>query len=486
MDISQIDLWVIGLYFVALIGVGIYAGSKVHSAEDYAVAGRQLGLPVLAGTMIGSAVGASATFGKAGKAYDVGYVVMFSSLAYMLGYVAFSFLAPKLRQAKLDTLPSVLQARYGAGMRVIAAVVMLLSMIAVFGTQLIAFGVTASTLLASLDVSFEQAVLVGAAIIVVYTLVGGLLAVAYTDLLQVIIMLVACGVLLPWFIWSDASATMTFSQLVREPPGAESSGMSWLYILSFIPTFMAFVLIDPSLWQRAAGAKEQRDLPVALWITALFFGLWSLIAITLGVVAYNLIPDLQVPDSAIPTLVLDYMPPLVKGLCLAAIMAIMMSTADSVLLVAGTTFAQDIVKTLKPDLSSAAELKIARGFILVISVLGIVFAYSKSGIFEAMMLAFALYVSGLFVPVMAALLWSRANFLAACLSSVAGVAGVLVIAVGQSLGWFEKDTPPILVGLALSTLVMWLVGRFSGGEGQALLSSATTIEPSFNAEQVHR
>ncbi len=470
VEIGQLDLIIVGLYFVALIGVGLYAGQKVHGAEDYAVAGRQLSFPVLAGTMIGSAVGASATFGKAGKSYEIGYIILFSSLAYMLGYIVFSFIAPKLRRARLDTLPGVLQARYGVGMRVLSAVVLLLSVTAIFGTQLIAFGVTASSLLVDANISYEQAVLVGALIIVIYTLVGGLLAVAYTDLLQVIIMLIGCGILLPWFIWSDMSSTLTLAEMVREPPSAAAEPVNWWYIFSFFPTFLTAVLIDPSIWQRAAGARNINDLKPALWATALFYGCWSIIVVTLGVVAYNILPALDVADSAIPILVLQHMPPVAKGLCLAAIMAIMMSTADSVLLISGTTFASDIVKALKPKLKSKTELRIARTTIVVVSVLGIVFAFGKSGIFESMMLAFAIYVSGLFVPVMAALFWSKADARAANVATAAGVISVLTVIVGQQQGWVPTGVPSILVGLTCSAVGMLLMGQLnSRDKGTALL-----------------
>ncbi len=483
MEISHLDIAIIGLYFLALIGVGVYSGKKVHGAQDYAVAGRQLGFPVLAGTLIGSAVGASATFGKAGKAYEVGYIILFSSAAYILGYIAFAFIAPHLRRAGLDTLPSVLEARYGSGMRLLGAVILLLSVTAVFGTQLIAFGVTASSLFADFGMDFEQAVIIGAIVIILYTLVGGLLAVAYTDLLQVIIMLVACGFLLPWFIWSDASSTMTFSQLVAQSPVAEEAPINWWYIFSFVPTFMAFVLVDPSIWQRAAGAKNINDLTPALWTTAVFYAGWSLVVVTLGVVAYNVMPTLQVADSAIPMLVLEYMPPVVKGLCLAAIMAIMMSTADSVLLISGTTFSTDIVKVLKPEISSATELRIARLFILVIGALGILFAFSKSSIFEAMMLAFAIYVSGLFVPIMAALLWRKADLKAACVSAFAGVVSVLVVIVTQQMQWLDKDVPAILVGISMSLLGMAVMGQFCRpGNSPALLFSESA--KSLSTDQV--
>ena len=98
--------------------------------------------------------------------------------------------------------------------------------------------------------------------------------------------------------------------------------------------------------------------------TAGVYALWSLLVVTLGVVAYNLYPGLSSGDEALPVIMLQHLPPVAKGLCLSAVMAIMMSTADSALLIAGTTFSGDILKPMRPATTDRQQLMITRIAIL--------------------------------------------------------------------------------------------------------------------------
>lgn len=461
MLVSSIDLWIVGLYFAAMMGVGVYAGRKIKGSEDYAVAGRRLSLPVLSGTLIGSAIGAAATFGKAGKAYEVGYIILFSSLTYVLGYLIFAFLAPKLRQAKIDSIPDALERRYGRTMKLLAAGVLLLAVVAVFGAQLIAFGITASSLLSESGISYQQAIVGAAIVIVLYTLVGGLLAVAYTDLIQVVIMVLSIGILLPATLIYNLPEQQSFTDLLQSPQTSFWSGLDISYLLAFIPTYLAFVLIDPTIWQRAAAARHAKDLRPAMLATAGVYALWSLVVVALGVVAFHLLPELASGDEAIPAMVIAHLPPVAKGLCLAAIMAVMMSTADSALLIAGTTFSGDFIKALRPQLGDKQQLKITRITILVVGILGAWFAMGRSGIFDVMMLSLAIFVSGLFIPVMAALFWKKATKIAGLCSGLAGVVTELVVFGLKTTGVIDLEIEPILIAITMSVIAMGLVGHWS-------------------------
>ena len=139
---------------------------------------------------------------------------------------------------------------------------------------------------------------------------------------------------------------------------------------------------------------------------------------------------------------------------MAALMAVMMSTASTALLISGTTFAHDIVRAYRPSIPDKKILMIARGFILVIGVLGVVFALNMKGIFEVLLLAFAIFVSGIFFPTMAAIFWKKATGQGAIVSSV--VASVVVVALyavkltGNLLVWIE----PIIASIAVSFVLM--------------------------------
>lgn len=457
-----LDIYVIIGYFIVLLGVGFYMGRKIKTSEDYMVAGRSLGFPVLLGTLIGSAIGAAATFGKAGKAYEVGYAIFIASLAYMLGYIAMCFLAPKLQKAQLDTIPATLEQRYGKSMRIVAAIVLVLAVVALFGAQLIAIGLTAETVFADYHLNFGNAVIIASIIILIYTWVGGLMAVAYNDLIQTCIMLIGGGLLLPYYLYQSLGdgAVEALSFQTESFLG----GMHWAYVLSFFPIYFAFALIDPTIWQRIAAAKNNKIVGPALIGTSITYALWSVIVIAFGVIAHNILPDLTNGDNVIPILVMNYMPPLAKGFCLAAIMGIIISTADSALLVTGTTVSTDVFKVLQPNISDKKLLLINRMTILIVVCFGLIFALRKSNIFDVMMLALAIFVAGLFVPVMAALFYDYATKQAALVSAIVGAVTLLAVHAlkAQQLAptWIE----PIVAALFLSGISMWIISKLTYNE----------------------
>jgi SSS family transporter len=467
MSLDAIDLFVMAVYMGALVGVGVFASRRIATSEDYAVAGRSFGMPVLLGTLIGSAIGAAATMGKAGKAYEAGYAVLLASGAYFLGYILLAFLAPKLRAARIDSMPDVLERRFGAGMRVMAAAVLLLVVIPVVGLQLIACGVILTEAMPGLGLGYAEAVVGSALVMVGYTLVGGLLAVAYTDLLQVVVMVLGLGLLLPIFVTADVGGLSALGEALVPPTTDVLGGMRWGYVLSFVPVFTTFVLIDPGAWQRIAAARDPRDLrPAMLW-TAGFYGVWAVLVVALGVVAFNLHPELANGDAAIPQMVLDHMPVGLQGLCLAAIIALMMSTADTALLISGTTVSWDVLRVLRPQVPDRTLLLVSRVVILAVGALGVVFALTRISLFEVNIIALGLFVSGLFVPVMASLFYRRATSAGALASSIAGGGVVLACHVAQLGFGVQLPVEPIVAGLGASLLGLVLVSHAGGSSGRS-------------------
>jgi len=458
------DLVVIGLYLLVILGVGIYASRKISGTEDYTIAGRRMGFPVLLGTLIGTAIGAGATVGKAGKAYDVGIAMFFISLAYAVGLLLFSFMAPTIRRMNIWTIPDALNLRYGKGLTIVTAVVMVLAVVALFGGQLIAVGLVVVAVLGKFGVTYQEAIIGAAVIMIFYTVLGGLLAVAYTDVVQTVIMIVAVGIILPIIILSDVGGVAAAAEYLQPAPGKFWGGLSAVYIISIFLIDIPFCLIDPSLWQRASAARDAGTIRKGMYVTAAIYFFWTFIAVFLGIMATRLIPGLgataEGTDAAIPSLIAMYMPPVLKGLCLAAMMAIMMSTADTGLLIAGTTFSHDIVKNFKPGMSDRSLLLLARGFILVIGVLGIFFALSMRGIFDILLLAFAIFVSGIFVPTMAAIYWEKATKQAALISSV--VASITVVVLyGLKLSKVLPDIEPIFISILVSFVLMYGISRLT-------------------------
>ena len=452
------DIVVVILYFSVLLLIGYATSKRIKGTEDYTIAGRNLGYPALLGALIGTAIGAASTIGKAGKAYEVGIALFFATLAYGIGLFIFGFIAPIIRKMEIWTIPDALVLRYGAAMRIIVAIVMIFAVVAIFGGQLIATGLAVQAIFGNLGITYTEGILFAGIIMIVYTIMGGLLAVAYTDLFQTIIMIIGVAILLPLFVTHEVGGTAKAWEILQPVPGNFWGGLTIPFIISIFLIDIPFCLIDPSLWQRASAARDQARIKKSMFITSGIYIFWSFIAVFLGVMAAYLFPGLAEgaggTDSAIPAEIMALMPVGLKGFLLAALMAVMMSTASTALLISGTTFAHDIVRAYRPSLPDKKLLMVARGFILVIGILGVIFALNMKGIFEILLLAFAIFVSGIFVPTMAAIFWKKATKQGAIVSSIA--ASVVVVALyglklsGSLPTWIE----PIIASIAVSFVLM--------------------------------
>ncbi|MBU3916393.1 sodium:solute symporter family protein, partial [bacterium] len=414
------------------------------------------------GTLIGTSIGAASTMGKAGKAYEIGIALFFATMAYAVGLFIFGLIAPSIRRIKIWNIPDALFLRYGGGIRFVFAITMVLSVTAVFGTQLIAVGLAVTSIMGELGITYTQAIIGAGIIMVLYTMLGGLLAVAYTDLLQTILMIAAIGIILPLFIISDIGISSTIEYLTP-PPGNFWGGLTPVYIISIVLIDLPFSLIDPSLWQRAAAAKDSKVIRRAMFLTSGVYVFWSFIVVFLGVMASHILPGLTESsggvDAAIPKLIVQYMPLGLKGLCLAAMMAIMMSTADTVLLIAGTSVSRDIFHALRPNTDDRTLLRVARLFILFVGVLGVIFALNMKGIFDLILLAFAIFVSGAFVPTMAALFWKKATKAGAIASSATASLSVVSLYGLKMSNLLPSWTEPIIISILVSFILMVVVSK---------------------------
>lgn len=454
MFMKYIDLIIVIVFFMGLLGVSYVASRKVKNAEDFTVAGGNLNFTILLGTIIASVIGASATLGRAGKAYEVGFIIILSAFAYAVGLVLFGYLSGHIRKLNIWTIPEALGTRYGSEIRVITGFMLVLAVIALFGAQLIAMGYATIAIVGDIGISYNQAIFGTGLLIILYTILGGLLAVAYTDLIQAVIMVIAIGLILPGMLVADVSGPSAAIEMIANPPEGALSSLSPTFIISIFIIDIAICLVDPFLWQRAAAAKSSTDIKKAMWISGISFLSWGLIIVSIGSLAIHLLPDVVSADAVIPELITNYMPPVIKGLCIAALMGIMMSTADTALLVAGTTVSWDMLKIFRPETSDKVLLRTTRITILVIGLLGMIFATYVSGIFDILLLAYALFISAVFVPTICALFWKKATKAGALSSSLMASLTVILLYVLKMLGHLPQEVEPIIVSLGVSFVFM--------------------------------
>ncbi|MCX5996077.1 MAG: sodium:solute symporter family protein [Chloroflexi bacterium] len=460
-SISWVDIGIILVYLAGMVAVGIWTSRKIKNMEDYSLASKSLGYVVMIGTLVGAAIGAASTMGKAGKAYEFGIIFITAGFGYIAGLIVFGLLSGKLRQLGIWTIPEALYKRYGKGINLACGAAMFITVIALFGGQIIGIGLIFTAVGQSFGLTYSTSIILAGAIMILYTVLGGLLAVAYTDLIQTVIMLVSIGVILPIFILASNSGAALAGAWQAAATGTGGS-ISPVYLVSIWIIDFCFCLVDPGLWQRANAAGSGKIIKNSMFVTAGVYMYWSVVVVLLGILGIALLPQITSTygstDAVIPVMIVKFLPPGLVGLCLAGLMAVMMSTASVALLISGTTIANDLIKATRPQTSEKKLLLWAKAVIVLVGALGIVFALVMRGIFDILLLAFAVYVSAVFIPAMAAFFWKKATRQGAVVSSIVSTAvcvGLYVVKQFIEVAWME----PIVISLAVSLLLMWAVSK---------------------------
>ncbi len=449
---TAVDNWIVVLYLLGILAVGLRASRGVSSSHDFAVAGQGLSFPLLLGTLIAAVVGASATIGRAGKAYEVGILIALSGVAYGLGLLAFGKLAPIIKRIQ-----------YGQTFRFLSALIIYICVMGVFASQLMAFGVTATFMSGSIEVSFTHAVMISAVLMTAYTLTGGMKSVAAADLFQVVIIVVMIGVVLPIVLMGEMGGPISAVKALAPPDGDWLGGMSVVFLISLFLIDIPIVLIDASLWQKTGAAKNAGHIRRAVIITGLAFIVWGTLSAAYGVLAKRLDPGLieagMSADAALPSLLFNYMPPVLLGLAFAALVAVIISTAATAMLVAGTTAGFELFKVIKPEASDKETLLVTRLGVALVAIVGVYIALIAQGVFDLLLLTMAIYVSGIFIPTMCALFWSKATTKGATAASLGGGVSVVILYGLQGAGKLPSFLEPIIGGLLVSGALMYLVSQ---------------------------
>jgi SSS family transporter len=461
---SILAIGIIIAYFVFILIVGMISYRKVKNEADYALASRSLGYPLIIGAITATAIGAGATMGTAGLSYNVGIAALWSVIAYAVGLIGFSFIAFIIRRIKYWTIPEVLKERYGNATRVISAIFLLLGLIALFGVQVAALGTVFTATGNFYGINYEIAVLIAGAVMIAYTFAGGMFALAYTEIVQAILLLVILGIALPIFLFNGVQVSDVIAKL---PPKMLDfmGGVPPATIFAWFLTMAPICLIDVSLWQRASSSKSEKVARRSILVSTLLYFGYSVVIVLIGILGFylypNLVKDYGTADVVMPVLIMKHLPPVMIGLSIAAILAVVMSTAASVLMVAGITISRDIARLFKPSLSEKSGLVTARVAVVIIGVFGVTFALLMRGIFDMMLLSFALFIAIGFVPTMAALFWNKATNAGAIASMIGGALTVVPLyAFNKPFG-----IEPIFAALVVSTVLMVIVSLITYKKG---------------------
>ncbi len=450
---TPLDWILLAGYFALLILIGVQTMRRVKNPDDFAVAGNRVVWPVLFGSLAAAFLGGGASIGIAGATMRDGYVYMFAFCAFGIQTVLVGwFIAPRLKNyVGAHTLGDVMHEHYGKPARIVTGVLSLALCSGILGAQALAIGTVVN---ATLDVPTVPAVLIGMGIVVLYSSFGGAWAVIQTDMLQFVFL----GVFLPVALLIGLDAVGGPSSLIDQVPAAHLTVLGDYTPLQFLTLFCALLLgetLVPPYAQRAFSTPDGRHARIGYTLAGFFSFAFYFISASLGLIALVLYPNIET-DEALPTVVVNLMPIGVLGLVIAALLAVVMSTASSYLNSTAVVLTKDIYQPLKTSpVSSARKLTIERATSVIVGAAATIFALSVPTIVDALLYSYTLWAPTIIVPLFAAVLFGIRSAPAA-LSGIA--AGAIVTAVWQwvlpaPFGLDDGLIPGVLANLIVFTIV---------------------------------
>ena len=461
------------LYLLFVFGVAWYAYQKRSSGKflnEYYVGSRSMGGFLLAMTTVATYISASSFIGGPGAAYKFGLgwvllsMIQVPAIWLTLGTLGKKF-AMLARQTDSITINDLLFARYQNKIVVYLACLSLL--FAFFGMMVVQFIGAGRLLETSLGLPYEWSIGIFALVIGLYTFIGGFRAVVLTDTIQGMVMLVGTILLLGATLMAtggidNAMTTLnTIDPRLLTPTGVDDK-LSATFMLSFW-VLVCFGLIGlPHTAVRAMAYKDSRSLHQGILVGTVVMTVLVLGMHLAGVLARAVIPELDVPDKVIPTLMMTVLPPFVAGIFLAAPMAAIMSSIDSMLIQSSSTLIKDLYLSIKPD-AIHNEPKINRysptltlGFTIILAIVAML--NPPDMLIWLNLLSFGgLEATFLWVLVFG-LYDKKANATGAICSMVAGLTSYVIITYFKIALWdLHAVVPALVIGL-----IAFLVGNKMG------------------------
>ncbi len=449
------------LYFLLMIGVGIYAAARNRKTSDYLVAGRNLNVPMTALTMAAVQIGVGIVLSGATNGYKLG---MWPGIYYSIGCGGGLILAGVLACRKLREKESYVPLdffaqRYGdsRAIRFWAWLSNVPSLLGIFIAQMLACG----SILSGFGVPFHVGVIVTAVVILIYCTIGGMWGVVLTDVVQTTIIMIAIPIL-------AIATTLRYT--------ADGGSMAAVFCTPFLPTgmlsrfiylvlpFFLSISMSYDAYSRIQSAKDVKTAQKGCIYGGIIVIVIGSMCSAIGVMAARLFPGVE--DGIFTITTINVLPPFLAGIVIAAILSAAMSSANCVILSLGSSFARDLYnKVLHPEIEDMDALpnskRISQATVLIGSIVGIIFAFRMTDILDAMIIFNYPYMGSLLIPLLGGLLWDGATrkgaFAAAIAGGIVGVLSFLIgIPIGPLSGLMNTDLS-LLIAYAVSLLVLVVV-----------------------------
>lgn len=473
MSIHIIDLIIIAIYLIVMLGIGFYFSKKNSSNEDYYVGGRKMSAGHIGLSVVATDVGGGFSIGLGGLGFIMGLSGSWMLFTGLVGaWVSSVFLIPKVyplaKKHKFLSFPQSMAFYYNQNVALIAGIISLIGYIGFSSSQILAGAKLASASFPGFSINYS--VLLMGIIAVIYTVIGGMKAVIYTDTIQWIILMVGLifiGIPISYYAvggWKEISGTLSEDFI-------SLNNISFITIFNWLITIVPIWFVGMTLYQRIYACKDEQTAIKAWRIAGLFeWPIMAFMGVILGLLAkvafeQNLFSDMGYANGepidaelGLPLLLRKVLPTGLMGLVISAYFSAIMSTADSCLMAASGNFVTDILSFFRKP-KSQNEIRLSQWVTLGIGILAIVLATFMQNVLQLMLYSYAFMVSGLFIPVVCMLIFKKPKPLAAIVSMVSGgVTTLILILLDLKL---PLGIDGNFFGISLS-LISFLIIQFTG------------------------
>lgn len=433
----MIHLVVILLYLFTLIGIGMYKAGKIKTQSDFAVAGRSLPPWVLVGTMLATWMGTGSILGNAGKTYETGMAALILPLGSILGIVLLTKIAGKVRAFEKFTVPEILGDRFGPGARMLSVIALVIAYMVIVSYQFNAGGAVLNTVLMDETgnslISIQTGTIIAAIFIIAYTMLAGLVSVAYTDVANGIIIIFSFVIAIPIFLAQAGgfSGMAASFEAMGKPEHMNFFGVySTMDIINFcLPPFL-LIMGDANMYQRFFASKDAKGAQQATKVLIFAVLLAELMIIFSAWVASSMIPDAEVGKYVLIYAAHKLLPTFLGAIMMTTIVGIIISTADSFLLVPATTLMRDVyLNYINPNADEKKIVLLSRLLVLGLGIIAYIVSlgFAKSeGFFERALYAYTIYGAAITPSLVAALFWKGATKEGAVASIITGTVTTLL------------------------------------------------------------
>ena len=435
-QMNPVDLTVFVLYFVIILGIGFYFYFRNKGAEEYYIGGRKMGYKHVGLSVVATDVGGGFSIGLGGLGFVMGISGSWMLFTGLLGaWLAAVFLIPKVKNLSTEqgffTMPEVFSHFFNARVAFLAGIISAIGYVGFSSSQMLAGARLAS---ASFDgLSLDTALYLMAFIIIVYTALGGIKAVIYTDTFQWILLL---GGLIFVGIPVGYVAVGGF-EVIRDTVAPEMLSLrniSWQQLVNWGITILPIWFVGMTLYQRIYATRTEKEAQKAWYLAGLLewpvmafmgvlLGLFAYVAAEQGMFAYMGYESaaLMHQEEGLPMLLRTVLPIGLMGLMMSAYFSAIMSTADSCLVAASGNVTTDIIeKVFRIDTTRISMIRLSQLVTLALGVLAFLLAAVFDTVLQIMLYSYAFMVSALLVPIIGGLYWKRSSNAAAWWSMITG------------------------------------------------------------------